>query len=82
MLSRSPSPPLRPKPRWQMWKANLTEHPPVLDWSLEYGPRTLLYDVCRDPSETTDLSRTDKGRKETERLYAELLEELRDAVRN
>lgn len=30
-----------------VWHANLTRLPPVLDWTTNNGPRSLLFDICK-----------------------------------
>lgn len=31
----------------QVWHANLTEYPLVMDTTLENGPRSMLFDLCK-----------------------------------
>jgi len=33
--------------RNDLWKMDLQEFPPILDWSMDYGPRVFLFDVCK-----------------------------------
>jgi hypothetical protein len=68
-------------PPTNAFQADLREHPPVLDWGTQHGPKTMLYDLCQDPQETRNLATTEHGKRLAERLYHEVLETIKDAVR-
>ncbi len=53
----------------------------MLDWDRSHGPKTMLFDLCVDPGERKDLARTEHGKRLAERLYTEVLEVIKDAVR-
>lgn len=71
---------LSPYQRIDLWKADLKEYPPVLDLSLDRGPRTFLYDVCHDPFEATNLVGTPQGRALAAELFVEFMKELEGSV--
>lgn len=41
----------------------------------------MLYDLCQDPQESRNLATTEHGKRLAERLYTEVLEVIKDAVR-
>lgn len=63
-----------------LWRTTLTERPPVLDWSLDHGPKVMLYDLCADPGERHNLAFDGPERRaQVEQLFGELLEVIQDA---
>ena len=70
-----------------MWKANVSEHGPVLDWDRAYGPKVMLYNLCDDPTEKHNLAFLEEGkeggrkggREVVERMYGEMMEIVREA---
>jgi hypothetical protein len=77
---------MSPLSRQDIWMARPMDYPPILDWSLDRGPRVGLFDLCEDPGETRNLlmdgSEGERARMKeaAERLYEEFISELRDAV--
>ena len=70
-----------------MWKANVSEHGPVLDWDRAYGPKVMLYNLCDDPTEKHNLAFLEEGkeggrkggREVVERMYGEMMGIVREA---